>query len=291
MKQIRRVVLAQDVTSRDTQTIVAAVELAARLRVQVLGLFLEDPGLLRWASLPVARQVSPWGSGLDRERFADQLRILTTQAQAQLEEVARRLGVPWQAQVLRGALQELAHETSDDLWIIGTTSRVMDLEVQSFSLLRPALLQAARLVLLLPRSTAFQRPLVVLHDQSASLAASIEPVLEAALGLTQTPAQPLSVLMIGDRTELAAMVQAWQAKRNVLVRPIHLSWAGIEELARVAALVGCDVLVVGADLPLLAGEGFELHDEAPGQPPSITQTWSLLERLLATIRLPVLVVQ
>ncbi|GIW34138.1 hypothetical protein [Meiothermus sp.] len=39
--------------------------LADRLVAEVLGLFLEDPRLLRWARLPVARQVTPWGGTLD----------------------------------------------------------------------------------------------------------------------------------------------------------------------------------------------------------------------------------
>ncbi|WP_299425553.1 hypothetical protein [uncultured Meiothermus sp.] len=292
MSRIRRVILAQDVASRDTQTIATAVELAARLGVRVLGVFLEDPSLLRWASLPVARQVSPWGSGVDRERLAAQLRALSIQAQAELEVTAQRLGVPWSAQVLRGALQELVEETADDLWIIGTASRVMGLEVQLFSMLRPALPRVARLILLLPRNTAFQRPLVVLHGHTASA----EAVLEAALGLMEMPAQPLSVLMIGNRTRLAASVQAWQAQRNVVVRPIHLSQAGIEELAGVAALVGCDVLVVGADWPPLEGEGFEARRvRTPGELSDRASQDMVaspsLERLLAAIRLPVLVVQ
>ncbi len=267
MNRIRRVILAQNVVSRDTRTIGTAVELAARLGAQVLGLFLEDPNLMRWADLPVAQQVSPWGDSVDRERFAAQLRVLSTQAQAELEATAQRLGVPWSSMVLRGALQELAQETSDDLWIIGTASRVMGLEMQSFSMLRPALPRVARLILLLPRNTAFQQPLVVLHDHMASA----EAVLEAALGLMEISAQTLTVLMVGDRTGLAATVQAWQAQRNILMRPIHLSRASIEGLAQVKALGGCDGLVVGADLPLLEGEG--------------------LEKLLAVVRSPVLVVQ
>lgn len=292
MSRIHRVILAQDVTSHNTQTIATAVTLAARLGVRVLGLFLEDPSLLRWANLPVARQVSPWGGGMDRARLAAQLRALSVQAQTELETTAQRLGVPWSAQVLRGALQELAEETSDDLWVIGTASRVMGLEVQSFSLLRPALPRVARLILLLPRKTAFQRPLVVLHDQSANP----EAVLEAALGLMAMPDQPLSVLMIGNRTELAASVQAWQAQRIIQVRPIHLSRASMEDLARVKALVGCDVLVVGADLPLLEGEGLEARraralDEIPAQSPFDATASSALERLLAAIQLPVLVVK
>ncbi len=267
MSRIRRVILAQDLASRDPQATRTAVALAARLGAGVLGLFLEDPRLLRWADLPVARQVSAWGVVAEQAQLEAQLRALAAQAQTELESAARRLGVPWSARVLRGALQDLAEAAADDLWVIGTAGQLMGLEVPTFALLRPTLPPAARLILLRPRTQGFQRPLVVLHESSSR----VEAVLDAAWGLMESPTQPLSVLMIGDRAELATQVQAWQARRNALLRPVHLGQAGIAELAQVCAQVGCDGLVVAADWSWLEGEG--------------------LERLLAVVRTPVLVVQ
>lgn len=268
MNRIRRVILALDVAARDAQSIAAAVELAARLGAEVLGLFLEDPRLLRWARLPVARQVSPWGGGLDRERLEAQLRALAAQAQAELEQAARRLGVSWQAQVLRGELERALNEwaVQGDLWVIGTAGQVMGLAVPTPAALRLVLPQAARWVLLQPRGVPFRHPMVVLHPQ----ASNPEALLEAARAFMEDPAQPLTVVILGENG-LTSSVQAWQVRQGALIRPVHLREASLEQLLQVFARSGCDGLVVGAELPLLAEEG--------------------LERLLARLPAPLLMVR
>lgn len=254
MNRIRRVILALDVAARDQESIAAAVELAARLGAEVLGLFLEDPRLLRWARLPVARQVSPWGGALDEGRLEAQLKALAARARAELEQAARRLGVAWQAQVLRDELEQILRERAlqEDLWVIGTAGRVMGLAVPTLAALRLVLPQAARWVLLQPRGGAFRHPMVVLHAQ----AGHPEALLEAARAWMEHPAEPLTVLMLGENG-LTSRVQDWQAQHRALVRPVHLQEATLEQLLEVFARTGCDGLVVGADLPLLAGEGLE----------------------------------
>jgi len=268
VKGIRRVVLAQDVASRDAQTIRAAVELAARLGAEVVGLFLEDLNLFRLVDLPVARQVNPWGRELNRQSLEGELRAMASKTQADLAAIAQRLGVQWSFQVLRGELEKelAALGLAEDLLVIGTAGRVMGLEVQVFSTLHKALRKAPRSMLLLAGKEAFHHPLVVLHEESANP----EAVLDAALSLMQA-SQPLAVLMIGDQTKLATLVQAWQAERKVVTRPIHTQRITPEQLAHLKALSGCDGLVVGADFPLLQGHG--------------------LERLLFATRSPMLVVQ
>jgi hypothetical protein len=61
--------------------------------------------------------------------------------------------------------------------------------------------------------------------------------------------------MLGPGSELAARVQAWQGRQGALIRPVHLGAATLEQLAQVFERSGCDGLVLGADLPLLEGEG------------------------------------
>ena len=268
MNRIRRVILALDVTARDAQSIAAAVELAARWGAEVLGLFLEDPRLLHWARLPVARQVSPWGGGVDPARLEAQLRALAAQAQAELEQAARRLGVAWQAQVLRGELERALNEwaAQEDLWVIGTAGRVMGLAVPTPAALRLVLPQGARWVLLQPRRAPFRHPMVVLHPQ----ASHPEALLEAARAFMEDPAQPLTVVVLGENS-LASTLQAWQVRQGALIRPVHLREATLEQLLEVFTRASCDGLVVGANLPLLAGQG--------------------LERLLARLPAPLLVVR
>ncbi len=269
MSHSRRVVLALDVAARDAQSIAAAVELAARLGAEVLGLFLEDPRLLRWADLPVARQVSPWGKELEEVRLEAQLQAMAAQARADLERAAQRLGVAWRVQVLRGEPEQALSEgqLQEDVWVIGTAGRVMGLTVPTPSALRLVLPEAARWVLLQPRRVPFQHPMVVLHPQAHRL----ESVLDAALAWMESPSEPLTVLMLGLGDDLVSRVQEWQVRHRALIRPVHLKEITLEQLAEVFGQSGCDGLVVGADLPLLQGAG--------------------LERLLALSRAPVLLVR
>jgi hypothetical protein len=127
-----------------------------------------------------------------------------TQAQAELEQVARRLVLP----------------------------------------------PAVRWVLLQPRRVPFRHPMVVLHPQ----AHNPEALLEAARAFMEDPSQPLTVVILGENG-LTSAVQAWQVRQGALIRPVHLPEARLEALLQVFSRTGCDGLVVGADLPLLAEEG------------------------------------
>ncbi|MDX2008395.1 MAG: hypothetical protein SFU83_24385 [Meiothermus sp.] len=258
MTRIRRVVLAQNLTNRSAQTVGAAVRLAAKLGAQVLGLFVEDPNLLRWAELPIAKQVSPFntaGNHLDRERLEAQLHALSVQSQAELETAAGRFGVTCSFQVVRGEIGQVftSLEPAEDLLVLTTQRQVLGLKVYSPSSLASVLGQVQRSMLLLPQHSSFREPLVVLH--SASLKA--EAVLDVALSIREAGTQPLTVLITGDEAAMGPAMQAWQTGRKVRVRTIYAGQVGLERLAHIQALSGCDGLVLGADSPLLTGEGLQ----------------------------------
>ena len=55
--RIDRVMVALDSTKQSQAALKAAAELAARLNVELIGLFVEDINLLQLASLPFAREI------------------------------------------------------------------------------------------------------------------------------------------------------------------------------------------------------------------------------------------
>ena len=118
-----QVLVALDSTSDNRSAMRAAVALAARLRVQLLGLFLEDTNLLRLADLPFAREIRPWSAQerpLTEQDLLLSLRALAARTEMELGRMAGKAKVRWSFRVERGPRLQLlmnAGVTSDVLLV------------------------------------------------------------------------------------------------------------------------------------------------------------------------------
>lgn len=127
-ERIAQILLALDAASHDLASVESAVMLAARLQVELLGLFVEDADLLRIAGLPFAREVALstavdralGGGGLERS-----LRALAGEAERSLAEAAGRAQVKWSFRTVRGRrLQSALTEAgATDLLLLGRSVR------------------------------------------------------------------------------------------------------------------------------------------------------------------------
>ena len=81
--RIRRILVALDASTQDQHALQVAVHLAAGLRAELQGLFLQDMSLLRFAQLPVATEVI--------SRSADERRVDSHLLRKELEAQAIRL--------------------------------------------------------------------------------------------------------------------------------------------------------------------------------------------------------
>jgi hypothetical protein len=122
---IKRVVVSLDAASETGTAIDTAARLAARWRVPLHGVFIEDQELIGLAGLPFARQVT-LGTGaepLTREHVEDHFRAFAERVRRELAAAADRHGVKWLFEIVRGPLAANALGGEDDFVVAGAVTR------------------------------------------------------------------------------------------------------------------------------------------------------------------------
>jgi nucleotide-binding universal stress UspA family protein len=124
LRTIRRILVALDASAQSLAAVDAAVELAARLEAELLGLFVEDVELLRLAESPYARELlyfSAKEAPLSRATMEARLRAQSEQARKALGTAAERSQVPWTFRIVRGRVTQeiLAAAAEADLLAMG----------------------------------------------------------------------------------------------------------------------------------------------------------------------------
>lgn len=104
----RRIAVILDASGHSYAALELALAIAAGLKAEVEGVFVEDADLLRLAGLPFVREVR--GATLNEEQVTEdrlqrELRGLARQARQSLESSASRHGVRWSFRVWRGSVQ------------------------------------------------------------------------------------------------------------------------------------------------------------------------------------------
>jgi len=123
--QINRVIVPLDAASENSTAIDTAARLAARWRVPLHAVFIEDEELIGLAGLPFARQVT-LGAGLEpltKDHVEDHFRAFAERARRDLAMAADRHDVKWSFETVRGppAPDMLAGE--HDFVVAGAESR------------------------------------------------------------------------------------------------------------------------------------------------------------------------
>jgi hypothetical protein len=122
---IERIFVALDAVSENHAAIGAAARLAARWKMRLHGVFVEDDELIRLAGLPFARQVT-LGTGVENltlQQAERQLRAFAERARHDLAASAKRHGVEWTFEIVRGAAAEGVAASAGELLVAGTATR------------------------------------------------------------------------------------------------------------------------------------------------------------------------
>lgn len=122
--KVERVVVALDAVSENRAAIGAAARLAARWKAHLHGVFVEDDDLIRLAHLPFARQVT-LGIGVETftlQQAERQMRAYAARARHDLAASAKRHGVEWSFEIVRGSETGVGASTGDFL-VAGATTR------------------------------------------------------------------------------------------------------------------------------------------------------------------------
>jgi len=103
---IRRIIVVQE-PARSARALDVVAEAAAALQAELLGLFLEDVELLRFAGLPFAREIgaSTRSRGLDVQIMERQLRSEAETARRALATAAEGKLLRWSFRVERGSVE------------------------------------------------------------------------------------------------------------------------------------------------------------------------------------------
>ena len=124
-QEINRVIVPLDAASETGAAIDTAARLAARWRVPLHGVFIEDEELIGLASLPFARQVT-LGAGVEpltRDRVEDHFRAFAERARSELAAAAERHDVKWSFETVRGPLAPDMLGGEHDFVVAGAASR------------------------------------------------------------------------------------------------------------------------------------------------------------------------
>lgn len=249
----RRLVVALGASRASLATLGTWADLAARLRADLAGLFVEDADLMRMAGLPFARVVG-FGSVVrtfDAETYERLLRSAQAEARALLETLARERSLAWSFRAVRGAV---------------ATTLVANVESGDLVVLEHAVFGAAAVHALRAggASVLYLRPDVQRGREVFVVASDGEdPALAAAAQLAAASGRRLTILVRGDGPERERAAAASAARVvpaglpvRVLDVPTGVPLARVLEHERGAILVAsaetaADVLGASEDEPAL----------------------------------------
>ncbi|MEW5987538.1 MAG: universal stress protein [Chloroflexota bacterium] len=255
---IRRILVALDASTHSLAALEAAVKLAASLKAEIVGLFVEDVNLLRLAGLPFARELRyPLASRpLDSGRMEQELRLQAAQARRALVAAAERREVHWSFRVVRGQVtpEVLAAALEADLLTLGRASRSLTRRVRLGSTARAALYETPGSVLLVQQGLGDHHPVIVTYDGSALAGQA----LRVAADMARANGGNLLVLLIAGETAVAERLGEEVAER---LRPLHvkaeyrrLPRADAASVAEAVRLERGGALVLGGERALWPAE-------------------------------------
>ena len=246
---IRRILVALDASPHSLAALEAAAELAAGLKAELLGLFVEDINLLRLAELPFAREMGVFSTTrrqLDILEVERELRAQASRARRALAIAAGRAQVPWSFRVARGviAAELLAAASEADLVILGKVGWSLTGRRHMGSTARAVLSQATCLTLILQEGVRLSLPILVVYDGSTIA----QKALSAAIRLVRGKNGYLTVLILADgpdaARELQTNVAKWLRERGLEARYRWLIGADVRHLPRIVDAEGCGMLVL-----------------------------------------------
>lgn len=163
---IARVVAAVDAVGQVAEVAAAAADIAARCKVEMLALFIEDDSLLRLASMPAARLLSLTpvsGRHPDPADLAGQMRARAVQAAAVFAGAAKARGIDWSFRVVKGMPEAKLREAirPGDFVVLPSSVTIDGLPLRPFSALVQAAQVATSAALMVRGASTPSRPLVV----------------------------------------------------------------------------------------------------------------------------------
>ncbi len=214
--EIRRILVALDVSPDSLVAAEAAAELAALLRAELLGLFVEDAELIRLSASPLAREADFLTAslrGLETGAVEQQLKIHAGRARRALARIADQAGIRWSFRVARGAVvpEIVAAAEEADVVSLGRLGWSLRHKHRLGRIARELFSQRRRITLLSDRRVRIRGPVVALYDGSEAG----REAFALARRLAAHTEGALQVLLVGEnqdalRRDVAGGVDEWE---------------------------------------------------------------------------------
>ena len=253
---VRRIVIALESICENLRALEIAAEMAARIKAELHGIFIEDVNILSAAHLPFVRQVSLHTAAAPSFEPADveaQFRAMAMRARDCLQELASRMKVPWSFTIHRGDRFSLVSGTErSDLLVVETATKPFARYMTLPTDWSEVSLRSERACLLLSASVSRQKGVLVVYDGSEAG----ERALAAAIVLNGSSGA-LTILALARGRDDGGLQQILRVAETSadLHRIERLNSA---ELLRMIAHVNCDLVIVPARLA--AEHRSELND-------------------------------
>jgi nucleotide-binding universal stress UspA family protein len=265
--EIRRILVALDASSHSLAALEAAVKLAAFLRAEVTGLFVEDISLLDVADLPITHEVGTFSGQareFNRRDVERQLRAQALAAERALALTASRAHVSWTFRVARGAVsaEVLAAAAEADLVSVGSHGSRLAGWRHVGSTAHAVLSDTRCPVMVMRHGEQLEPPVVVVFDGSK---ASHRALIVAAM-LAHAMTDEVVVITADDGSgSIERLVQA--ARESLADEDLDLHFHRFSPgnpvaIAGVARDAGCGVLVLPAGAEWLTLETLQALSRA-----------------------------
>jgi len=249
MKQpINRIVVPLDTASETRTAIGTAARLAARWRVPLHGIFIEDEELICLAGLPFACQVTltTGVEPLTKEHVEDHFQAFAERARREFAAAAERYGVRWSFEVVRGPIAAVVSDADrHDFVVAGAANRPISGHFGVASRWWSSVATVRRPFLLARREwEAGGSVLALLHGRGPEAARALDLASQIAdcCGGSLTVAGPSDII---DETDFAAWVAQSVDGQSLTVRTLSATDESSRLQERIVEL-DCRLVVIEA---------------------------------------------
>lgn len=193
-REFRRAVLGLHQSLLDRAAVDLAAEFARLLRLDMYGLFIEEPGITGLAGLPFAREFRPLGGEwrpLDVEQLTREIELAAQAARRLITEAAASRRIACSFEVVRARTEQALETVSEatDIIVIAEPRSAVDRIAGAFPGLAAAAFRSKASVMLLPRYVVRTQGPVI-----AIAASPDDPAIDAAISIAVAANEDLIVV-------------------------------------------------------------------------------------------------
>jgi hypothetical protein len=219
-REFRRVVLGLHQNILNRATINLAAEFAELLRLDLFGMFIEEPGVAGLAALPFVREYQTLGRQwrpIEVERYAREFELSALAARRLFTDATATRHVTCSFEVVKTSTDQAirSYSRSTDIVIIAEPKSAVDRIAGPFPVLTSAALQSEAAVLLVPRQIARKRGPVI-----AIASAPDDPSIDVAVAIAAAANENVTVL--AEHEHPAAATTASRGPAGVFVETVPI---------------------------------------------------------------------